>query len=227
MVEIMSKTGTYHASAGLENQDVALWGSNERYMGLFLADGMSDCPASAAGADTVCRAMRHLLLNKAGFFFNFNREEIVEASLDHIRWELESRARAEGRDVGDYSSTFACALLDKHTYRLLVLSLGDSLVAGVKNGRFTILAKPDDSTGGCCGTATQGAETRFFAEIIDAQALESVFLCSDGAWRALFRGSDLTEEAARLIEGNAYDRLAQLLRQQEHYDDCSMISMML
>lgn len=227
MIQFMSEAGAWHRQAGVENQDAVAHGSNRRLTGIFLADGVSECVQAGVAARVSCDAMAYLLLNRGQFFFDFSKEERADYSVAHLRRELQNRANEEGNPLEEYSSTFAGVLLDKKTNRLLVMNLGDCLVAGVRSGSFTILSRPDDSSRGCCTATTVGAEKAFRSGVEDAAGLESVFICSDGAWRLLFEGGRLKAEAETLLLRRAYGELADFLRKAEPYDDCSFISLTL
>lgn len=225
MIEMMSKTGSYHSKNHTENQDVILSGSSGSLTGLFLADGVSGCERSGVGAMRVCEAMKNLLMKRGACFFDLEEREIADYSLAHVRYALRELSRLEGRPVEHFSSTMAWGLLDRRSGRLMLLNLGDGLIAGVRDGRLNILAMPDDSSKGCCCTTTEGAEGRTAVRFADAGDYDEVFLCSDGAWKALFDGGRLRDEVRRLLKTGACADLANYLRKTDTFDDCSFISM--
>ncbi len=225
MIEMMSKAGSYHNRTHTQNQDAVLWGSSSRLTGLFLADGVSGCERSGVGAMRACEAMKNLLMKKGAHFFALDEREIAEFALAQIRHTLRQQASLEGKPVEGYSSTMACALLDKRSGKLLTLNLGDGLIAGVRDGKLKILAMPDDSTNGCCCTTTEGAVRRTAVRFVDAGDFDEVFLCSDGAWKALFDGGHLRGDANRLLYSGSCAALAEFLRNTDTFDDCSFISM--
>lgn len=225
-MEMMSKTGTYHMQTHTENQDAVQSCAKGRLAGLFLADGMSACAQAGSGARRSCQAMKHLMMSKGDCLMDvFTETEIAELTLSHVQHELCLLAQREGNPVEDYASTLACAVLDRKTGRLLTLNLGDGLIAGVRRGELQILAMPDDTTDGCCGTITRNAAARTAVQVVDAAELDAVFVCSDGAWRELFDGTRLRAETARLLREGTCADLAEYLRQTEAFDDCSFVSM--
>lgn len=226
MIDVMSKAGSYHAGTNTENQDAVLWASSRRFVGLFLADGMSSCTRSGAGARLSCEAMKNLLMKKGEALLSFEEAEIADFTVSHVLHELKKKAAVEGRCVDDYSSTMACALMDRKTGKLLTLNLGDGLIGGVrKNGAVTVLSMPADSSGGCCGTTTVGAVGQAAIRILDTGDLDAVFLCSDGAWKCMFDGNRIRGEVAQTLREESCGGLVEYLRGAETFDDCSFISM--
>lgn len=225
MIEMMTKPGTYHIRSHTENQDAVLFGTNRRLTGLFLADGISECARSGAGARFSCETVKKLLMDKGECFFDLEAGEIARFAAAHVYHELRARAGREGQPVEEYASTLSCALLDRRTGRLMTLNLGDGLIAGVRGGKMKILAAPDDSSRGCCGTTTRGAELWTDVSILDARDLDAVFVCSDGAWKALFDGGRINPAAETLLREENCAALAEYLRRTETFDDCSFICM--
>lgn len=222
---MMSKAGSYHNQSHTQNQDAVLYGNSRRLTGLFLADGVSACARASAGAQLSCEAMKNLLMKKGECFFDLEESEIAEFAVSHVFHALRSEAARVGEPVDDYASTMACVLLDKRRGRMLTLNLGDGLIAGVRDGSLRILAMPDDSADGCCGTTTTGAALRTAVRFVDTEGLDEVFVCSDGAWKTLFDGGRLSGNAQRLLRQGSCAALAGFLRSADTFDDCSFISM--
>lgn len=225
LITYLSKTGAYHLDRGMENQDAGRWSGNKRCFGLFLADGVSACGEARRGAETACRAMEQLMMQRGEYFLDMDSREAAAYFVSHMRYELERKAGADGKPVEEYSSTMACALLDAQSGRLQVFNLGDGLIGGVRNGRFLVLASPDDSSRGCCTTTTADAAARAAVGVIPAEELDSLFLCSDGAWRQMFAGSRLRPELQEMIEKGNYQGLSVWLEKTGSFDDCSFISL--
>lgn len=222
---MMSKAGSYHTKQDMPNQDAVLYDSDRRLTGLFLADGVSQCARGSAGARLSCEAMKNLLMKKGACFFSLEEPEIAEFAMSHVFHTLRGEAARAGEPVDDYGSTMACVLVDRRGGRMMTLNLGDGLIAGVRDGSLKILAMPDDASEGCCCTTTHGAARRTAVRFVDTRDLDEVFVCSDGAWRTLFDGGRMREEARQLLCHGSCAALAEYLRSADTFDDCSFISM--
>lgn len=225
MIIELSRTGARHSRGGQENQDAVFSGRQGHYTVISLADGVSACGAAKAGAETACAAVTGLLLKRGAFFLEFEGEKAAQLIISHVAYELERRALADGRRVEEYSSTLASVLYDGKSGKLLYFSLGDSMILAVDHGRCRVLAAPSDSTRGCCVTTTKNASAMARTGILDADGMESVLICSDGAWRELFRGNRLKPEAASLLAGHEVQGLKEYLARREQEDDCTLILM--
>ena len=225
MIKKMSHIGMRHEAAGGENQDAFCYGKNGRYQVISLADGVSSCKEAKTGAEIASRAITELFLKKGNHFLGFENGQIAELALSHVLFELKRQAVEEKERLEAYSSTVASVLYDQKSGKLLYYSLGDSLILAVEKGRCRILAMPSDSSRGCCVTTTKNVSKMIGAKVVDASNLESVVICSDGAWRQMFAINRLKPEAAALLVNHQFGRLKEYLMQQECFDDYSVISM--
>lgn len=225
MINIFSNRGTCHAASHTENQDAVCHAENKRYAVISLADGVSSCREAKTGAEIAGSAITNLLFKKGSMFFEFDDRQVSELVLSHILYELRQQAKEEEKEPEAYSSTVSSVLFDKNKQRLLCFNLGDSIILAAGGGRCRILAMPADSSSGCCVTTTENAHVMAFSRVISTAGMESVMICSDGAWRQMFEKNRLKPEVSSLISNHEFDRLEEYLRRQEIFDDHSMISM--
>lgn len=225
MIKKLSEKGTHHSEENGENQDALCHAQDRRYCVISLADGASACSEAKSGAEIASRAITQLLFKMGDRLMALNREQIADVVLSHILYELGKHAEDKSTDIGEYSSTVASVLIDKRTKRMLCFSLGDSLILSVGWGCCRVLAMPGDSTLGCCVTTTKSADRMVSVTMTDASKVESVVICSDGAWKQMFNKNKMKPEVLRMLTGNEYDELSDFLREQQCFDDYSFISM--
>lgn len=108
---------------------------------------------------------------------------------------------------------------------MLCFNLGDGIILAAGRGRCRVLSMPADSSAGCCVTTTGSAAALASVKLLDASAVESVVICSDGAWRQMFDKNKLKPEVSSLLAGNEYDGLKDFLARQDCFDDYSFISL--
>ena len=225
MTYTFSKTGSHHLERKEGNQDVVTHEENERYAVITLADGVSSCTNGREGAEVAAREMTRLLFHKAEHFMEFPEETIAELSLAHVKWELRKCAEQLNVDIDELSSTLCSALYDRKTRKLLLINLGDGLIiTGSKKG-CAIPSMPSDSRNGCYVTTTPEAEKKMKVRKLDAGVYESIYLCSDGAWRNLFDRSHMRQEVQYMINNNRSVQLGDYLNNMEPFDDCTFVSM--
>ena len=225
MIKKLSEAGKYHKETGEENQDVLCCAQNKKYSVISLADGVSTCQEAKKGAEIACRAITELFFKNADHLLEFDNEQIAELALSHILFELKRQAEANFKDLTDYSSTIASVLIDKKKKRMLCFNLGDSIIIATGKGKCRVLSMPSDSSSGCCTTTTTGASSMASVNIFYTDGLESVVLCSDGAWKQMFNKNRLKPEVFSMLSNNDYDRLKDFLLGQKCFDDYSFISM--
>lgn len=225
VINKLSETGMYHKVNNEENQDALYSGENRRFTVITLADGVSECKDAKTGAEIAVKSLTELFLKKGEYFINFDKKQIAEFAVSHINYELRKKAESEKKNVEDYSSTVASVLLDRKSERLLYFSIGDSVIIASESGKCKIISNPSDSSQGCCVTTTKGAETMAKTNIINVSGLDSVIICSDGAWKGIFKRNKLKEEVKELIKDNNYSELNKFIKYQDSFDDSSFISM--
>lgn len=225
MIKELSKMGTHHIDGDGENQDALCHAQNQNFCVISLADGVSTCKEAKSGAEIASRAITNLLLKKGEHFLEFENKQISELALSHILFELKLRAEKDSNDLEDYSSTVASVLVDKKKKRMLCFNLGDSIIMATGKGKCRVLAMPADSSSGCCVTTTRSANTMASVKMIDASAVESIVICSDGAWRQMFDKNKLKPAVSNILANNEYDELRDFLVEQNCFDDYSFISL--
>lgn len=225
MIKELSEAGRYHIDADGENQDAICHGHNKNFFVISLADGVSACKEAKNGAEIASTAITNLLLKKGEHFLEFDDGQIAEFVLSHILFELKQHAEKGSKDIEEYSSTVASVLVDKKKNRMLCFNLGDSIIMATDKGKCRVLAMPADSSSGCCVTTTRSATSMVSVKLLDASSIESIVICSDGAWRQMFDKNKLKPEVFKLLANNEYDGLRDFLATQECFDDYSFISL--
>ena len=224
MIKELSEMGTHHLDTNGENQDALCHAQNQKLCVISLADGVSTCKEAKSGAKIASRAITDLLFEKGENFLEFESEKVAEFALSHILFELKQRAKKDSKTVEEYSSTIASVLVDKKKKRMLCFNLGDSIIMAVSNGKCRVLVSPADSSSGCCVTTTKGAVTMASVNMLDTALVESVVICSDGAWRQMFDKNKLKSEVSYLLANSEYDGVKDFLIGQNCFDDYSFIS---
>ena len=62
-------------------------------------------------------------------------------------------------------------------------------------------------------------------KLLDTDGIESVVICSDGAWRQMYNKNKLKPEVFDLLVKNEYDGVKEFLIGQNCFDDYSFISL--
>lgn len=225
MIKEFSEAGTHHMDTDGKNQDAICHGHNKNFFVISLADGVSACKEAKSGAEIASMAITNLLLKKGEHFLEFDDVQIAEFVLSHILFELKQRAKEESKDLEEYSSTVASVLVDKKNNRMLCFNLGDSIIMAAGNGKCRVLSMPTDSSFGCCVTTTIGATTMASVKLFDTSSIDSIMICSDGAWRQMFDKNKLKPKVFKLLTNSEYDGLRTFLATQNCFDDYSFISL--
>ncbi len=225
LIQEYSGMGTYHMRGGGENEDTVCHADKNGVAVISLADGVSSCSRAKTGAETACRAITDLLFKKGNCFLDFEGEQIMDFALSHIRYELERKVAADAGEFEDYSSTVASVFVNGRKGKMLCFNLGDSVIMAVGNGKCRVLAAPLDSSEGSCVTTTVNAGSMAFVKIFDCAPIDSVVICSDGAWREMFNRNKLKPEVTKLLSDNDYAGLESFLSSRECFDDNSFISL--
>lgn len=225
VIKELSKIGMHHIDTDGENQDALCHAQNQNFCVISLADGASTCRKAKSGAEIASRAITNLLLKKGEYFLEFENERIAELALSHILFELKQCAENDSKNLEDYSSTIASVLVDKKKKRMMCFNLGDSIIMAAGKGKCRVIAMPADSSSGCCVTTTKSAAAMASVRHMDTSAVESVVICSDGAWRQMFDKNKLKPEAFNLLANNEYDELKGFLVERNCFDDYSFISL--
>lgn len=225
MIDMLSKKGSRHSAQNEENQDAICFEENRTFIVMTLADGASACYKAKEGAAVTSRSLVRLLAQKGDWFFDSDNNQIARTLLFHVLYELKEQSITEGISIEEYSSTMAGVVYDKKRKALLYFSLGDSLILGTDGERCKVLAMPANSMNGCCVTTTKNAAEMMDVGIVENCDLNSVLICSDGAWREMYDKNRLKPEVAGFICRNEYDSLKEFLSAQSCADDYSFISL--
>ena len=224
MINQFSNPGEHHSYDNAKNQDAISVAKDKRYIAISLADGVSTCKKSKTGATIACDAINKFLKNKASFFFQFNASQIADITLSLILYELKKQATKDNVDIKEYSSTISCVLIDTKLKKAILINLGDGIIIGTSNGVVKVLSMPDDSTLGCCVTTTQNAINSISVNIIDIETVDSITICSDGAWKELFVKNRIKPEVTNYFLNHEYEMLKNFLTRQNCFDDYSFVS---
>lgn len=220
----MSEAGSHHGYDNSNNQDAVIFKKNKEYCVMVLADGVSACNKSAEGARIVCNAVSEYLLAHGKRLIQMNRKYVAEYLLTYVMFKLNEIASETQIDVNEYSSTLAFVFADRRNGKMLYFSIGDSLIIAVRNSGCSIVAMPGDSRNGCCVTTTYNASVMAEVGVVDTDNINSVFICSDGAWHLMYKRNRMYESFKSLLINQEYVKLKDVLSSAERYDDCSFIS---
>ncbi len=224
-VQKWNQAGSYHHYDNVQNQDVILYGSNRRFSVITLADGVSTCQEAKEGAQIACKAITQLFLQKGYYFFGFQKKETADFAVSHILYELRQRAQEAKKKTEEYSSTIASILFDKKTKKMLFLNLGDGMILTTRKEKCNILAMPANSNFGCPVTTTKNVQLLVDTAVVDAAFLDSVFICSDGAWKHMTEKNRIRQCVKAMLIQFDYKKLGKYLKAQNSFDDFSFISM--
>lgn len=218
-----SGTGIYHLMTGQGNQDALISSENERYTAIVLADGVSSCSKAEEGAGFIARITSDHLMKNAKKLFGWNEEWIRESVADEIRRRLSEYVSEAGGDIPDYSSTLAFVLADRSSRKAICLSLGDGLILSVSSKCCRIELQPCITPEGCFVTTTEGFERVTRCRIIDTDAVNSLCICSDGAWRAMYKRTKMKKDIRLAFMRDDMSYIFRCLDESSLYDDHSMI----
>jgi len=219
-----SKIGEYHSRHSMENQDAVSYRMKGNYSVISLADGVSTCSRSGRGAEIASRAASNLLARDARKLACEDKYQFSKCILTCILRQLAEESKKSGAAVEDYSSTIASVLIDKKRKKIYCFNVGDGIVFGITKESCRILSVPGDTRNGCCVTTTKGAERMATVRIDDTGSVESIVICSDGAWREMFDRDRLKPEVKTILINKDYDELGRFLDKQHCFDDHSFIT---
>ena len=220
-----SHTGKYHRLNSAANQDCITYSVTDSNTVISLADGVSSCAEAEEGARIAAYAITGLLSLKGPVLIEREERQVAKIATEHMLYELNRRAASCGKPLSDYSSTVVSAMHDRKNNKLLCFNIGDSIIIGVIGNKCKILAMPYDSTAGCCVITTNDAESEAFVNVVDTTYLDSVILCSDGAWREMFCAGRIKPNVSEMLISRDYESLKSFLVQKNTNDDCSFIAM--
>lgn len=245
-----SKIGSYHVDNGTENQDFIYTGSNDKYDIIVLADGVSTCKQAQVGAELAATELARLLLAKGEYFMDFSEEAVAELALAHVKWELNRIAENDEMPVDEYSSTLAAVLREKKTNKLLLYSLGNALLLGIKDKKVSVIFQPGDTRNGTIVTTTIGAEKATNVRFVEGKAkaytsrrkkngeferkpiyrygsiaeYDNIIILSDGAWKEMYTRGHMDPAALEYVKNEYFELLEIFLKRKNPFDDCSFVT---
>lgn len=212
-----SKTGSFHAGAGVENQDYLYSLEGRDYLAVMLADGATACKQGRRGALLACEAAGQIIQKEGKTFFHYPGEKIAYLMTEQILYWVE-RYKREEEDIHDYGSTFILAFMEKKTGRTVLINLGDGAIFSVKDQKSICVMKPERYRGHPGLTTTNGVYRLMRVAVRNVALGESVLLCSDGFLDLLNRGSGL-----EVPDLSGLELLENKMMGMENKDDCSYI----
>lgn len=220
-----SRTGNYHQENETGNQDRIVVKNKDQQSVIVLCDGMSSCKHADRGAEVSCNSAIDFLLCIGQRLLRYDASDSGKKILTHIRYDLQKEADRLGCKVEDLSSTFACTFYDKDSGKILLISIGDSLVGGVTKEKIEVIMEPSISVQGCPATTTKGVESVMQCKYLDASRYQSIFLCSDGIWKSFYKYSEVEEAVQKRLLKEEYGAFIQDLNKEELEDDSSFVVM--
>lgn len=160
------------------------------------------------------------MLNETEYMFSSAHKKAAGLLAAYVYKTLRAAAEKEGDDVCSYSSTLSFVCFNKISGKVMTFLLGDSLIYLISDGIMSLACSPEileDSK--TYTTTTEGA-----AEIIDINIFlpeenSTYLLATDGAWKSLYSGGTLSEEAEKAVKE---ENIIDYLEKQHCVDDCSV-----
>lgn len=220
-----SNVGEYHIERNEVNQDVCMSADNGASSTIVLADGVSTCSHAKEGAMIAClNVMNYFSLCGNELIFQ-STDCVAKKTISNLKHKLQHASDIQGIEINEYSSTIVAVYYDRIKNKLLCINLGDGLVCGVGKNDIEIIMQPQDNTYGCYVTTTKGVEEKAEVKILSAEGYNSVFICSDGMWKQMFKKSKMIEEYKKMILENDYGNLINQININRSFDDRSIIVM--
>lgn len=175
----------------IENQDAAVSAENGRFTAIVLADGVSEFARSGDGALCAARSAAEYLTENGETLFSRGPDRIAEDVADIIKEKLAICAYENDCDIMELSSTLAFVLTDSVTKRAVCFNLGDGIIISASETECRVVLQPEIIYGGCYVTTTVGFEKTIKCSVIDISGISSIAVCSDGAWRAMYKNTKM------------------------------------
>lgn len=214
-----SKVGRLHKERGLLNQDVIKYSETEDLVLGVLADGVSAAKFGGQGALIATETVADFLLKNSKSLFDVNEEHLKNIILNEVQSAL-SRHAVEG-GVEDYASTLVIALFQKSTNKLMLFSLGDSMIYLFSSQGcrpFENNARKDLKF-----TASEDAVKSIKFKIVPTEDIKGIMLCSDGAWRTMYIDGVMLPSLLKACETFDIDVFKEHFKKQDCLDDMSVI----
>lgn len=209
-----------------ENQDYYLHKENQFVEIIVLADGVSSCKEGKTGASVSCQTAADIMLNKWNYLFASDKDTVVRLIVNRVIDNLKSECTKSGKTLNDYSSTLSFACLDKNNRRLMVFSLGDSFIYKLSENELRLMYQPKElEDNHCYTTTTKAVEKEVYLNILDSAGIDSVILCSDGAWNLFYDQNIIKEDFMTAFINKNFNAVKNYLCEIENPDDCTFIVM--
>ena len=212
----------YHIQNNIVNQDSIISAKNERFEIIALADGVSSCENSKKGADIACKVVTDIMLSCAEMFFEFSCKKTAYLIANEVKTALKQEAKKVNASIESFSSTLCFACYDKKTKKVMTFQVGDSnLFLLYANGCRISSDGYDESA----FTTSKDVDEKVIIKIFNAEELQGIMLCSDGAWRILFENNILSKRVSESLKFSNYNELNKYFDKSSNIDDCSYILM--
>lgn len=192
---VVSDEGLGHALSKTPNQDAAMYEISDEDFAIAVSDGVGSCPKADIGAGCAVDAVRKVFyLLKAGRVEQSGKAvvtAIIEAWL----------AGLDGGNIDDYCATLKAAV--KTGNRLLLLSIGDGLLAVTSNGVTKAAPMSEGQFANQTACLNKKVKyTDFWTSVFlpDTYMPYVVFICTDGVAYGIREGQEL--ELVRELESN-------------------------
>ncbi|MBQ7217661.1 MAG: protein phosphatase 2C domain-containing protein [Synergistaceae bacterium] len=230
--------GLRHEEENIPCQDKIFAAAQNGITAVALADGAGSAKLSHFGAEEAVRVACELLCEKFREFVDAEDSgEVRRAVLECLMSELEGIAQEKGCSIRDLASTLLAVAVDEEN--VLMLHIGDGLIACCRDGRFFAASLPDNG---------EFADETVFVTSGDAfrrmrlykgksEGISGFALMSDGAEFSFYsrrqeRFSELLNEIKHrcimypIDESSAdLEYLFRTVIRENTRDDCSMIIM--
>jgi serine/threonine protein phosphatase PrpC len=214
-----SKVGRLHKERGLLNQDVIKYSETEDLVLGVLADGVSAAKFGGQGALIATETVADFLLKNSKSLFSINEEHLKNIILNEVQSAL-SRQAVEG-NVEDYASTLVFASFQKSTNKLMLFSLGDSMIYLFSSQGCTPFE--NNTRKELRFTVSEDALKSTEFKIVPTEDIKGVMLCSDGAWRTMYSDGMMLPSLLKAGETFELEAFKEHFEKQDCLDDMSVI----
>lgn len=223
MVEKFSQKGIFHIERETENQDAAVSSEKGSFTAIVLADGVSEFDRSGEGAACAAQAAAEYLTENGEAVFSYAPDTIIEEVAFIVKERLAVCAYENDCDVAELSSTLAFVLTDSASKKAVCFNLGDGMIISASETECRVVLQPEIVYGGCYVTTTEGFEKTIKCSIIDTSGINSISVCSDGAWRAMYRNTKMRPDIKSAFMRGDCGYIISFLVKTIGFDDRSII----
>ena len=218
--EQYTKLGEYHKVNKIENQDYIYSQENKEALFFAVADGVSSCKNSRAGAEIACKVSAKVILNDVDYYFASKPEKTIRLLLSNIKSEIHNTAIILNQEPISFASTLCFACINKQSGKIMLFVLGDSKIYCINKSNISQINRVQSyGENITCSTMTQHCETDARLELKTINCDDVFLLCTDGCWKTLFKTDD---NRIAMLEENI-DYIDRFLDKKTINDDCSYI----